>query len=129
MKNSEVEIAKDNALKAVNGFILQHKKEEIDEYDFSCIVNIINAGYSADHYGSPRVAAVKYLRKVTSSVIPIKWSLSYKDADHSRFVAYIEEDDLQETGVMKEDGGLGLKEALDVVKFIEANLAYLTYED
>jgi hypothetical protein len=113
------------ALDTINRFIAGCDKAPFTPMDLDIAIILIRESIS-NGTSTGFVEAVKHLRTVTKVSLPVKWDVGFEYSSGNALCKYIKEENLHNTGTLKDGKGLDLKDADDIVQFVKANIGLLT---
>ena len=120
MKTKEIHRA--TLLDTINRFITSLGKAPLTPIDLDIVIILIRDGVNNSGF----VKAVKHIRTVTITSVPVTWATDFEYSSGNALCKYINEYSLHNTGTITEWRGLGLKDAVDICRFIKANIDLLT---
>jgi hypothetical protein len=120
------QIHRATALDTINSFIAGCEKMPLMPMDLDIVIILIRESISSETGSYGFVQAVKHVRTVTRASHPVKWDVDFEYSSGNALCKYINDHGMQATGTFKESSGLGLKDAVDICRFIKANIDLLT---
>jgi hypothetical protein len=120
---TDTNIRKGVLLDAINDFIVNGcGKRPIVMCELDEVIRLVRQGVGNDGV----IAACKLIREVTKVNESILWTTEFVNSDTNGFIKYVLDNGIPYTGTAREGTGITLKEAVDIVRFIKANMHLIT---